>query len=85
MLNEKDLLLLANIYTDIDPDLSGIILTLANCRMGDMVIEDSLKPKMRRMEREFINFCLDMTNHAMYEVNYHNWVKTGGTENETNA
>lgn len=81
-LNEKELLELANLYIDIDPNLSATIYALTNCRIADKLLKDIPHPSL---EEWLMNLLVVMSQQAEHEVKYGTWLVTGGTENESNA
>lgn len=80
MLTEEELVELANLWVDLDPNLASALYTLASMRVADKTLNN---PPKLSLEEWYMNICVAITNQAMHEVSYSLWVQTGGTENET--
>lgn len=77
-LSDNELVALANLYLDTDPNLSSTILALVNCRMADKILGSST----HSLEEWMMNLLVAITNQALYAVQYGKWLVTGGTDDE---
>lgn len=79
MLTEEELVELANLWVDLDPNVASTLYTL---RVADGILKN---PKELSLEEWFMGVCIAVSHQARHEVEYKIWINTGGTENETNT
>jgi len=80
MITNEELVELANLWVDLDPNVASALYTLAFMRVADKTLNNS---PQQSLEEWYMGICVAITNQAMHEVSYSVWVQTGGTENET--
>ena len=77
MINNDELIKLANLWVDLDPNLALALYTLASMRIADKTLNN---PSQLSLEELYMRVCVEITNQAIHEVGYSLWVQTGGTE-----